>query len=189
MPNVLIVDNGSTLTQKLAALIPARKSLCTWNTIPEHFDDFDVVVLSGSSLFPVQGSEYKLSAEIRLIRETTTPVIGICFGHELIAHSFGGTLQKLERPRKGMTDVHVAVGDAIFNKRDTFNVYENHQYSVTKTGNHLSALAHTDHSVAVLKHNTKPIYGFQFHPEHHTDEQYGDEVFLNLVHTLLRHQS
>ena len=185
MTNVLIIDNGSTLIDKLSAIVPATKTLCSWNDIPTVWDDFDLVVLSGSSRFPVYGNEDMLKTEIQLIQQTTKPLIGICFGHELVAHSFGGILTALPNPHVGITEVRVMSDHGMFRNKKTFEVYENHRFGVVETGNMLDTLAHTNHATAVIKHKTKQIYGFQFHPEHHVEQQYGDEVFLQLVSSLI----
>jgi GMP synthase-like glutamine amidotransferase len=73
----------------------------------------------------------------------------------------------------------------MFSGNKTFTVYENHRYGVTEVSNELEIIAKTDHIIVILKHRQKQIYGFQFHPEHHTDEQYGDEVYLKLFQELV----
>jgi anthranilate/para-aminobenzoate synthase component II len=53
----------------------------------------------------------------------------------------------------------------------------------------LVSLAESDHSTAVVAHQRRPIFGFQFHPEHHTDTTYGDEIFYNTYRLLVSAES
>jgi para-aminobenzoate synthetase len=176
----LLIDNGSTLLNRLQLLSPGDETVVTYANIPADVHSYDLIVLSGSSQFPVLGNEAALAAEIDLIRTAAVPVIGICFGHELIVHAFGGEIIHLGSSQKGINEIEVVAEHPMFGDRTSFAVYENHQYGVRTLPSPLKALAVVGDVVAVLEHRERPVYGFQFHPEHLTDEQYGDEVFLRL---------
>jgi GMP synthase-like glutamine amidotransferase len=180
----LLIDNGTTLLAQLQALLPGDELVATYDRIPVDAHEYDVVILSGSSRFPIHGNEAALAAEIDFIRTVTIPVIGICFGHELIVHAFGGEIEYLGGSQKGMVEIAVTAPHPMFGDRTMFTVYENHQYGARALPSSLEPLAQAHDVVAVLKHKERPIYGFQFHPEHHTDTQYGDEVFLRLLKTV-----
>ena len=182
----LLIDNGSTLTPKLASLSPGKEDIVRYDAIPDKLDEYSLIILSGSSEFSVLGNEEKLSREIELIKNANIPIVGICLGHELIARAFDATLELLSESCFGMTNVDVVKQHPMFGGRANFSVYEKHQYGVTAVQEPLEVLAVTEQFIAVMKHKTKSIYGFQFHPEHHTDEQYGDEVFLTLFDYLMQ---
>jgi GMP synthase-like glutamine amidotransferase len=182
----LLVDNGSTLTKKLALLSPGEEHIVSYQNIPADISDYSLILLSGSSLFPIQGNEGKLVKEKRLITNANVPIVGICFGHELIVNTFGGKLSSLNEKVVGLTEVEVIQPHIMFGDSKQFTVYENHQYGVSEVGEELEVLAQTDNYAAVIKHKKLPIYGFQFHPEHHTDEQLGDEIFLKLFEQLVQ---
>ncbi len=93
----LIVDNGSTLLEKLVKLSPGTEEVVDYENIPDDIRDYSLIILSGSSQFPVVGHEQSLQAEIQLIINAKIPIVGICFGHELIAHAFGAELVHLEK--------------------------------------------------------------------------------------------
>ncbi len=180
----LLIDNGSNLTDKLATLSPGDEHVVQYDSIPDDISTYSLIILSGSSKFPVYGNESKLSKEIELIRNTKVPLIGICLGHELIAHAFGSPLTVMSQ-HAGMTEIKVSEQHPMFLGKETFTVYENHQFGVTEIGDELEVLAESTHAIAVLKHKSRPIYGLQFHPEHLKEEQYGDEVFLRLFDELV----
>lgn len=179
----LLVDNGSTLTTKLARLAPGAEEICSYQAIPTDVTPFQLIILSGSSILPVLGNEDHFAAELELIRTTDIPLVGICLGHELIAVALGGTL-KPHTPEKGITEITVVRDHPIFQGEQKFRVYENHQYRVYSPGPELEILATTTQGIAIVSHKTRPLYGFQFHPEHCTEETRGDELFIRLF-TLL----
>jgi GMP synthase-like glutamine amidotransferase len=176
----LLIDNGSTLTDKLAKLSPGNETVVTYANIPENLSEFSLVILSGSSKFPVNGNENLFEQEIELIRTATVPIVGICFGHELIAHALGGEVVHLGQKYKGMNTITVTEKHTMFGDKNDFTVYENHQYGIVTTPPELKTLAVSENSIAVFQHTSSPVYGFQFHPEHLTEQQFGDEIFLSL---------
>ena len=180
----LLIDNGSTLTKKLAQLSPGQEDIVNYANIPDDVSSYSLIILSGSSLFPIQGNEDELAKEISLIKNVSVPLVGVCLGHELIAHAYGSPLTQMSR-HIGMTDILVTSPHPMFLGKEVFSVYENHQYGITSVTEELEILARSEHAIAVLKHKTKPIYGLQFHPEHHSEQQFGDEVFLKLFDELM----
>ena len=182
----LLIDNGSTLVKKLSLLSPGQETIVSYDEIPEDISQYSLILLSGSSKLPIYGNEERFSKEINLIQTSEIPIVGICLGHELIAHSFNSPLTHFDEQHVGMTEVEVVNDHYMFNGNKSFTVYENHQYGVTGVSDDLKVFAKTNHAIAILKHKLKPIYGFQFHPEHHTDEQYGDEVYLKLFRELVQ---
>ncbi len=181
----LLIDNGSTLTKKLKDLIPGDVELINFSEIhQQNTDDYGCLVLSGSSKYPVIGNDELFVAELQLIRRTTKPMIGICLGHELIAHAFNSELFNLDKQHTGTIKINFTENSPVFNGK-TIDVYENHGVGVSNLGTDLIALAYSDHAIAAFKHRQKPIYGLQFHPEHHRNQQQGDELFLEIFNKIL----
>ncbi len=178
----LLIDNGTTLLEKLQKLIPGDESVV-------HFDSFDqeqaqkadVVILSGSSRGQLIGNEAEFQKEIDFIRTTNKPIIGICFGYELIVHAFGGTLKELPEQEVGAVTITVLKDPELFYGKKEFETFENHRWGTEKLPKDFEVLAESTHGPEVIRHNTRPIYGLQFHPENHTDTSFGDEVFLKIL--------
>lgn len=179
----LIINNESSLLEKLKALILGEKVIREWSDVPtaKEVEVFELIVLSGSSSFSLRESEEKFIKEELLIKNSKVPVIGICFGCELIARAFGGTLKKLGQKEKGIIEVDVLSGDDIFGGKRSFEVYASHEWAIDKIPDDLLALARSKNSIMAIKHKTLPIYGFQFHPENLTEKTYGDEIFFNCL--------
>lgn len=182
---VLLIDNGARWLHRLQKLIPGREVVRRWNGDLSDHHRFDLIILSGGSLFGLPSRKFEREAE--MVRNSHTPIIGICLGHQIIAHAFGGTVTEMPRREKGVADVVVTKPHPIFANRHFFHVWESHTYAVSDLGPELEQLAQTDHAPAVIKHPTRPIFGFQFHPEQYTERQFGDEIFVNtLTHLHVR---
>ena len=141
----------------------------------------DIIVLSGSSGYPIVGNEQQLQKEMLLVRHSKVPVIGICYGCELIVNTFGGVLEQMNEKKKGIIDIEVIVPDPIFGGRQRFEVYEGHRWRIKELPVGFIDLARSKHGIEAVKHKELPIYGLQFHPEKFVDETYGDEILRNII--------
>jgi GMP synthase-like glutamine amidotransferase len=179
----LIINNETSLLEKLKALIPGEKVVREWSDIPmgKETEAFDLIVLSGSSSFSLREFEEKFIKEEIFVKNSKTPVIGICFGCELIARTFGGTLKKLPQKERGIIKVDVLADEGIFGDKRSFDVYASHEWAIGKMPEDFTVLARSKNSIMAIKHKTLPIYGFQFHPENLTEKTYGDEIFFNCL--------
>lgn len=180
---IAIVNNGTKEPEKLLALT-ADHEVATYGF--ERAGDvlrgnYDVVLLSGSSHMSVMNNLDRLSPELDLIRSCTAPLLGVCFGAELLAVAYGGSLRDTGHKEKGIFTVSILVDDPLFQGRTSFEAYEAHRWVVDTVPQELEVLASSDMGPEILRHRTKPQYGFQFHPEKMCDETYGDELFRSLL--------
>lgn len=184
---IAVVDNGTLEPKKILELLQGATvtvfKLEDADSILEH--EFDLIVLSGSSRFPIVYNLDKLDRELRLIRESRAPLLGICYGCELISVSFGGTLRDMGDKKKGIYTVQSTVKDALLGERETFEVYEAHRWMLDAIPAELEILAHSELGPEIIRHRTRPIYGFQFHPEKMVDETYGDELFRSFIRNVV----
>jgi GMP synthase (glutamine-hydrolysing) len=109
------------------------------------------------------------------------PILGICYGHQLIVDHFGGKIKRTDRREYGRADL------IIDNKQDLFSNIDNemikcwmsHGDAAEVLPEELKILAHTPSSPsAAVGNNQKGFYGLQFHPEVvHTEK--GVEILKN----------
>ncbi|MDQ1299347.1 MAG: hypothetical protein QG636_15 [Patescibacteria group bacterium] len=184
--NVALINNGTREPEKLLALLAndtvdqfpleqTNKALC---------ETYDLVILSGSSRFPILYNLEVLEPEIKLIRECPSPLLGICFGAELLAVAYGGTLRDTKHKEKGIYEITAVSKDPLFLDREVFEVYEAHRWVIDTIPAEIELLASSCMGPEIIRHRTKPQYGFQFHPEKMRDETYGDELFASLLKQL-----
>lgn len=179
---IFLIDNGTTLLTKLHRLIPGHEITQSWaNFDVEEALRSDIVVLSGGSICSLTGNEDRYATELAFIKQTTKSVIGICFGCELVVAGFGGTLKELPAHSRGTVHIDVVNDGSLFGGRKSFEAYENHSWIANVLPPDLEVLARSAHGPEVVRHRSRPIYGLQFHPEHHVEEMFGDEVFLNIL--------
>jgi GMP synthase (glutamine-hydrolysing) len=137
------------------------------------------IVLSGGPMSVFSEDAPKLDPKLI---ELGVPILGICFGHQLLAHAFGGKVENLGKGEYGTTYVYIEDFDDIFEGLERVEkVWMSHSDTVTSLPSEFYVLARTDFCpVAAFKHKEKPIYGVQWHPEVvHTDK--GIMILKNFV--------
>jgi GMP synthase (glutamine-hydrolysing) len=179
---LLLIDNGTVLLRKLQRAIPCEVLVRTWNHLQGiPWKEIDGVILSGGSLFEIVGNESRLRDEMNIIHEEKKFLIGICFGCELIAETFGARLEKDRVDHAGITDIQVTQPDAIFGDQQQFSVCEHHRWLVKDLPADFDILAISRHGIEIFRHKTRPIYGVQFHPEQFEKAEDGERILLNIL--------
>ena len=137
-------------------------------------EGIDALVISGSRSNITQPEEWMEGCAkfVRQVVEYGVPTLGICFGHQLLAHAFGG---KLERQSKGFNDISsikLLQADKLFEGCfDRPKVIFTHQDQVVSLPQRLKSLASAVHTpIAAFRIHTEEgipmkAWGVQFHPE------------------------
>jgi len=153
-----------------------------------RFDSCDGVVLSGSpAMMSNPKTVSKFQPEIDAVIDSKVPIFGVCFGHQLIARAFGAEVVKDVREVKEMVETKVLKEDSLFaSLPKSLMLMESRHEVVKSTPDGFSRLARSRTSrIAAMKHQTRLLYGVQFHPERFTKTHpEGDWVVGNFVRTL-----
>ncbi len=152
------------------------------------FNSHDGVVLSGSpDMLSKARVRARYSAEMDAIRDSEVPVLGVCFGHQMMASAFGAEVVKDGRHVLEMVKTDILVDDPLFDRLPKSLMLLESRYEVVGSvpeGFRLLARSSTS-PVAAMKHGTRPLYGVQFHPERYTREHpEGNAVMGNFVRLL-----
>jgi len=109
------------------------------------------------------------------------PVLGICYGHQLLAHHLGGRVKKGQRGEYGVAHLTVTREDALWDGVNQSRIWMSHFDSVAEIPPGFRITASTDISgVAAMSDPDRKLFGIQFHPEVvHT--QAGTRVLENFV--------
>lgn len=142
------------------------------------------LVLSGGPASVFEAGAPKFNADILNLG---LPVLGLCYGHQLIAYMAGGKVGPAKRREYGAT--HVTIDKPVgvlkgLNRRE--KVWMSHSDAVFAVPPEFEVLAYTENCpVAAFRHKRKPIYGLQWHPEVvHTEK--GMQMLRNFLFGVCR---
>ena len=135
---------------------------------------------------PATPNEAGVCLEVIKEFSNTTPILGICLGHQAIAQVFGGKVIKAPKMMHGKTSkIKILCDDTLFNnlpKQMTQTRY--HSLTVDKkdipSNIIVTSKSTDDNEIMSLKIKDKNIYGVQFHPESVMSE-YGHEILNNFL--------
>lgn len=171
---VLIVDNNSPFTANLRDIINDLGYSYDYKRYSEikpeelEFENlpwFNKVILSGRKI----GSSSINMANSTLVKYCyfrTIPILGICYGCQIIALTLGGSLRRLEEPIKGYDHVTVKYDNALVFGKQRIRVFKSHKFCVSRLPVCLDSVGESlTCPNEILSHRDKPIFGTQFHPE------------------------
>jgi GMP synthase (glutamine-hydrolysing) len=191
MKPILIIKTGSTLKSVprergdfehwiiSATRLPAAQFVICNVTAGEQLPSPDQVaaaVITGSAAMVTDRlawSEYTTSF-LRQATERALPVLGICYGHQLLAHALGGAVDYHPQGREiGTTQVRLtdaAKTDLLFAELPTeFPVNVSHRQTISRLPAGAAVLAANDFEPHHAVRFSKNIWGVQFHPEFAAD--------------------
>jgi len=136
----------------------------------------DLVFLSGSShMLTKPENQRNFEPEMRLIREANFPILGICYGHQMIGLAFGARILDMGHTYRGYERVKILHDHPVFEGlKSEVRVSESHRQALASVPQEFECLATSASSkVEIIAHKSRPTYGFQFHPER-SDETHPD---------------
>lgn len=193
---IVILDFGSQYTQLIArrirefqvfsVILPANASL---QEILTHQPKG--LIFSGGPSSVTQTHAPKLASKIF---QLGIPILGICYGMQLIAHHCGGTVNPTPKREFGRADLHVDDTSDLFKgikSPKAFPVWMSHGDSVQRVPPGFQKIAHTGHApIAAMKKikGGQQLFGIQFHPEVvHT--QHGSTILKNFAYRICQCKS
>jgi len=180
---IVILDFGSQTTQLIGRRIRELNTFCEivpYNKFPFDDDNVKGVILSGSP-FSVN-DENAFKTDLTRLR-SHYPVLGICYGAQLIAQTSGGEVGKSASREYGRAKLQIKdTSDALLgNIREQSQVWMSHGDTILNIPETFRVIASTgDIHIAAYKIEGEPTWGVQFHPEvFHTEE--GTRILDNFL--------
>jgi len=185
---ILILDFGSQYTQLIARRVrelhvyseihPYDVPLATIERLaPEG------IILSGGPASVYRADAPLPAADVlAFLTRAPVPVLGICYGMNVLNQALGGRIGRAERKEFGPADLRIVRVDPLLALGGrTTRVWMSHGDRMETLADGLDTLATSDNSPhAAFRHHARPLYGLQFHPEvTHTVE--GREILRNFV--------
>jgi len=166
---ILVLDFGSQYTQLIARRVRENKvysEIYPYNAPIERIVDFrpQGIILSGGP-----SSIYDKGAPIPNLRvfELNIPVLGICYGMQLMAHCLGGKVAKARKREYGQAELTIDQRGGIFDgiPKKTV-VWMSHGDRIERNPAPFQPIAHTVNSpIAAMADGRRKFYALQFHPE------------------------
>ena len=164
---IWIVDFGSQYTQLITRKsreLGFSSEIVTLETVKESFEKGDhpeCLVLSGG---PDSLSTDK--TDYGFLFEGNLPVLGICYGHQIMASHFGGVVAPGTIAEYGKSQVHLTGENTLGPIPKEFQVWMSHFDHVTQVPKGFKAIMESDNGlIAGMVHENSHLMGLQFHPE------------------------
>ncbi len=186
---ILILDFGSQYTQLITRRI---REANVYSEVYPHTVSIDVIknispagiILSGGPMSVYDKSAPQLAKDILSIG---IPILGICYGLQLVCKMLGGKVEKASDREYGKSILNILRSEGLFKGiRNSSIVWMSHGDLLTEAPEGFEITAKSDHSpICALVNKEKKIYGVQFHPEViHTEE--GTKIIKNFLYDICK---
>ena len=185
MKPVLVVDFGAQYAQLIARRV--REASVYSEIVPHTITASEVtalnpaaIILSGGPASVYEKDSPKLDAKIL---ELGIPILGICYGFQILAQSLGGRVDRTGLREYGATSLEIKDGGVLLDNQPSLQVcWMSHGDQVMQAPQGFEVLASTKTTpVAAFESKQKKIFGVQWHPEVKHSEQ-GQKVLQNFLY-------
>jgi GMP synthase (glutamine-hydrolysing) len=173
LSKILIIDFGSQFTQLIARRI---RELGVFSEIISHKkvstklileQSIKGIILSGGPLNVYENNKFNFDKKILKLN---IPVLGICFGHQILSKELGGKVKKSNQREFGLAEIKKISNSLLiknfFNKNNKNDVWMSHADQVSKMPKNFKIVASSKNSkLTIIENSDKKFYGVQFHPE------------------------
>ena len=188
---ILIIDFGSQVTKLIARRIRELgvfSQIITPDALKKlkKFESVKGLIFSGG---PSTVTQKHFESVPKKVFEKNIPILGICYGLQLISKIFGGKIKPSNKNREFGRTLLVKKRNSLLTK-NFFNskkfVWMSHEDAVVKLPKNFNIIASTESSkLTIIENSKKKIYGVQFHPEvTHTDN--GKKIFKNFLFSICK---
>ncbi len=181
---VAILDFGSQYNQLILRRVRESKVYC--ELFPYDISASKLarlkprgIILSGG---PASVSEESSPLPSLKIFQLGIPILGICYGAQLLAHLFGGKVLPSQRREYGKSDLYIDDHQDLFYQLPQYTVaWMSHKDQIVNLPSDFKVIAHTENcKIASMRDKKRKIYGVQFHPEVvHTPQ--GGKIIQNFL--------
>jgi GMP synthase (glutamine-hydrolysing) len=178
MDKIVVLDFGSQYSHLICRRIrdfSVYSELVPYDVSLEELKKLNPkgIIFSGG---PSSVYKSKAPTPSKKIFQLQIPILGICYGHQIIVNNFGGKVKRANKEYGSavLSDIFSGVGDSI-------RAWMSHGDEAKTIPNNFEIIGHTESAhAAAISNKEKAVYGIQFHPEVvHTEN--GNEILKNFV--------
>jgi anthranilate synthase/aminodeoxychorismate synthase-like glutamine amidotransferase len=188
---ILIIDNYDSFTYNLVQLIASLGAEVTVRRNDEtDVDRIAALAPAGIVLSPGPGDPGTAGVTVDLIRRFggSTPILGVCLGHQAIGVAYGGSVVRARRPMHGKVSPVTHTGAGLFRGIPAPVAMTRYHSLTLEPGNipaELEVVAWTDEpgyedEIQAVRHRRHAVWGVQFHPES-VASAHGDRLLANFL--------
>ncbi|MGH8247217.1 MAG: glutamine-hydrolyzing GMP synthase [Gammaproteobacteria bacterium] len=185
---IVILDFGGQYTQLIARRIREQNVYSVIVPFDTPLDEIRRLKPSGIILSGGPSSVFEAGAphSSKEVTELGVPVLGICYGLQLLAHQLGGRVRPALRREYGRAELEITNGSALFEGLPpVLAVWNSHGDSVEELPPGFRTVGRTANAVAAIEDPQRQLYAVQFHPEvHHTPR--GSEILRRFALDICR---
>ncbi len=166
---ILVIDYGSQYTQLIARRVRENNAFCEvhhseYLNDQSNFNNVIGIILSGGPNSVSKNNDYDLPD---ILFKKNIPILGICFGMQLICKKFNGKVKKTSSGEYGKASLEIIKNVKILEGLEKYlEVWMSHGDSVVELPKDFSSIATTNtEGFSAIKADNQEIYGIQFHPE------------------------
>ena len=161
---ILIIDCGSSKTPEIANAIDGESKTIRLSDFTDQYTDCSGIIISGAPILLSQIDSTPHLQQFKFLKTFEKPVLGICFGHQILGMTHGATVFMQNEVRIPV-DIHHKE-DLLFKDMASPSLMAQDHTEAIHLPEGFIQIAHSDScKVEGMKHKDKPHWGVQFHPE------------------------
>ncbi|CDZ74522.1 GMP synthase [Peptoniphilus sp. ING2-D1G] len=180
---ILVVDFGGQYNQLIARRVRDLNVYCEVVPFNKALKEIKAknpkgIIFTGGPNSVYEENSPKIDEQIF---ELGIPVLGLCYGMQLMAHVLGSDVKASKQREFGKTTLKIEKSDIFQGIKDNSAVWMSHVDKVEELPEGFAKIASTDNTpIAAMENKEKKLYAFQFHPEvNHTE--FGTEMLGNFI--------
>lgn len=179
---IVIIDCGSTKTPLIESIVYEfmdTRVVSMVDFIPSEHQDARGIIISGAPILITEVDPDPYLAKFTWLKEIEIPVLGICFGHQMLGMTYG-SLANRQRDDRDWQTVEVIAECPLFDRMSTeISFMEDHCEAISIPADFIHVGVSDATVNEAMMHKTKLLYGVQFHPE--VSGNVGALLFENFV--------
>lgn len=186
---VIVLDFGGQYNQLIARRVRECNVYCEVKSYKTSIEEIKALNPKGIIFTGGPNSVYLEDSPTidKEIFELGIPVLGLCYGCQLIAHLTGGNVKSAETSEYGKTETYFDSTSPLFkNLPEKAITWMSHTDYISEVGKGFKIVAHTDNCpVAAMENTERKLYGMQYHPEvMHTEN--GTDMLRNFLYEVCK---